>query len=334
MTPRLLKMCPGSSLAAVVLLALISIGACAPRLQPPGTDIATPHLTEDAYITADSARLSMTIWPAEEAANPKAVIVALHGFNDYRNAFREPSVAMNARGIVVLAYDQRGFGEDPNAGIWAGGDVMASDLRNFVGLTRQRYPDTPVFVLGHSMGGAVALVAYGADMDPALPLETPDGLILVAPAVWGWSTMNPFYAAGLWLGAHIMPGHGVTGSGFEIYPSDNIEMLRGQMRDPLVIKKTRIDSVYGLVNVMEEALKASRNVRLPVLLLHGQNDDIIRSKPIGKLRERLPEDHVFLTYKSGYHMLLRDLESDRPIRDIADFTLARAQSGGDQTAAR
>ena len=79
------------------------------------------------------------------------------------------------------------------------------------------------------------------------------GVVLVAPAVWGWQTMPLLQQAALW-SRHIPP-RGLTGEGLDIRPSDNVEMLRALGRDPLVIKETRIDAIYGLTNLMEAALR-------------------------------------------------------------------------------
>ena len=112
---------------------------------------------------------------------PQAVIVALHGMNDYSNAFCHARAHGGRRkAITTYAYDQRGFGRSPQIGIWPGSDLMRRDLSDFVDVVRMRHPGVPVFVLGESMGGAVAMTAFASDTPPKA-----DGLILVAPAVWG-----------------------------------------------------------------------------------------------------------------------------------------------------
>jgi alpha-beta hydrolase superfamily lysophospholipase len=134
---------------------------------------------------------------------PVAVVLALHGFDDYSNAFTMPARLWAARGIATYAYDQRGFGQAPGRGRWAGGRRLAADAITALGLLHRRYPDTPVYLLGESMGAAVAvLVAAGRTGLAPPPLA---GVILVSPAVWGRQTMSFFERAGLWL-ADLMPG--------------------------------------------------------------------------------------------------------------------------------
>jgi alpha-beta hydrolase superfamily lysophospholipase len=155
--------------------------ACAPVLAPRGLDDAVPALTQSYFMARDGEKLPLRVWGPDR---PKAVIVALHGMSDYSNAFAPPAKWLADRGIVTLAYDQRGFGQTDHPGLWAGGDMLRRDLSDAVAAARQKYPHVPVFALGESMGGAVILSAL-ASSDP----PDADGVILVAPAVWSRSDM-------------------------------------------------------------------------------------------------------------------------------------------------
>ncbi len=137
---------------ALLLLALY-MAACAPVLHPPGAAIQDPKITETAFIAVDGVRLPLRSWLPER--NPKAVLLALHGFNDYRQAFAAAAAWWAERGLLVYAYDQRGFGETVEVGIWGGTDNMVGDLVDVVRAVRRRHPDPPIVLLGSSMGGAV-----------------------------------------------------------------------------------------------------------------------------------------------------------------------------------
>ena len=80
-----------------------------------------------------------------------------------------------------------------------------------------------------------------------------DGLILIAPAVWGRQSMPFSYRLALWTSAHTIRWKSFSGSGLKIMPSDNIEVLRANGRDPLFIKGSRSDAIYGLVKLMGDA---------------------------------------------------------------------------------
>lgn len=326
-------------LFATVLL-LAALCACAPRVMVVGDPVYDARLERNAAADAralaampDGAALPMQVFAAER---PRAVIVALHGFNDYSAAFAAPGPGpwFAARGITLYAFDQRGFGRAPGQGLWAGDERMADDAAAMVRLVRARHPGLPVYLLGTSMGGAVAMRTMTLPDPPRI-----DGLILVAPAVWGWRNMNGFYGAALWTAAHMAPSLTLTGRGLDIMPSDNIDMLRALGRDPLVIKETRIDTIYGLVGLMDKAFAAAPHLGVPVLLLYGAKDRIVPAAPIADAFAAMTSAHVNVTalcYPGGYHMLLRDLNREAVWRDIAGWiaapgTLAPSGSPGLQS---
>src|SRR5262245_24465316 len=98
-----------------------------PRVQSPATDAQPPRLEQAAAIMEDGARLPLRAWVP--AGPPKAAIVAVHGLNDYSGGFERTGAFLAQRGFAVYAFDQRGFGETSQKGIWAGGDRMADDAR-------------------------------------------------------------------------------------------------------------------------------------------------------------------------------------------------------------
>ena len=152
-----------AALTATLLLAACATPAVqAPLTPPPG--FAGPSLDADALVMDDGARLRLARWTPE--GEPWAVIVALHGMNDSRASFRLAGPWWAERGIETWAIDQRGFGESPGRGVWAGEARMTDDLRTAVALARSRHPRALIAVAGESMGGAVAVSAFGSTCPP------------------------------------------------------------------------------------------------------------------------------------------------------------------------
>lgn len=315
--------------APSILMALLLLSACAPRLEPAGPAIQAPALNDSQIFMADGAALPVRRWLPD--VTPNAVIVALHGFNDYSHAFEQPATYWARHGIATYAFDQRGFGNAPNRGIWAGHDTMVADAAAAMELIRARHPGRPVFLAGESMGGAVAMIAAARGMLNA------DGLILVAPALRGRRYIGFFPRATLWLGARIIPWFGLTGRGLRIQASDNIPMLRALGADPLIIKETRVDAIKGLVDTMDAAILAAPAVRIPSLVLYGSRDELVPEEPTVDMIAALPSGigHRAAVYRSGWHLLLRDLKAQIVLDDILAWIADRSAplpSGADRAA--
>ncbi len=300
------------ALIAAISAVLLAAGACAPRIMPPGEAVAPAAINDDHLRMPDGARLPLRTWKPD--GNPHVVVLALHGFNDYSNAFDAPARTLTRHGVLTYAYDQRGFGDAPHTGIWPGVRGLTSDLRIASRLIKARHPGTPLVLLGESMGSSVIMAAMAEDDPP-----TADRIVLSAPAVWARVIMRNWQRGLLSFFAHTIRAVQFTGQGMGKVPSDNIGMLRKLGRDPKVIKWTRVDAVYGLVNLMDAALDATPALRGDVLILLGQNEDIIPGFAMKAFRSRLPMNECGVRvaqYDSGFHMLLRDLNADRVLGDI------------------
>ncbi len=299
---------------AIAVLTLFS--ACTPYLYPKGPVRQPAELAEDAFVMADGAHLPVKRWGPTK--KPKAVILALHGFNDYSNAFDAPAQAWAKAGILTIAYDQRGFGNAPHRGRWAGVETMTDDLATASRLLKNRFPEIPQIVLGESMGGAVVMATVAGHPDLSA-----DRLVLSAPAVWGRETMPVWQRAGLDTLANIVPWLEVSPRHIRRVPSDNIEMLRALGRDPLIIKRTRIDALWGLVNLMDAARDAAPSLHHDSLILYGAKEDILPPEAWRTMIADLPKDGPWRLrlYSGGYHMLLRDLNAGEVIDDITRFAL-------------
>lgn len=294
--------------AIVLLVTIIALAGCTgPQLQDLSEAGGEIRLEADALVMEDGVRLPLDVWAAEA---PRAVIVAVHGFNGYANDFHLPGPWFAARGVSTYAYDQRGFGRhEAGRGVWPGAERLARDLVAAVDVVEARHGNVPVFVLGFSMGGAVALQAATLGLDA-------DGLVLAAPAVWGWRDMNLLYRVALWGAAHAVPAATATGGGLGVQASDNIEWLRAYGRDPLNIRETRFDALHGLVDLMQKAQDAAPAARLPALFVYGANDEIIPEAPTTRVMASYGGDRRVAIYASGWHMVLHDRQRERVWRDI------------------
>ena len=282
--------------------------AFSPRQQP-----AT--FTDCCLVASDGVSLHKQQWLSN---TPTAIVIAIHGFNDYSHSFTFMGKALSQQGISVIAYDQRGYGQNQHAGIWPGTENLVADAKDMVEVTHKQHPNTPLYLLGSSMGGAVIIELL--QQHPHLPIQ---GAILNAPAIWGGQTMNCMARIGLWAAAHTMPAKRFTGEGLKIKATDNLDILNEMAGDPYIVKASRVDSVYGLAKLMDQAYEHKQILtHHPTLLLYGLKDEVVPPIPIYRLAKMLPEQNVQM-YKEGYHMLLRDHQRANVFEDIASWIKAR-----------
>ena len=309
----------GEGVLLLLLLIPLLLAACAPRVEGIGPATREVSVADGAFVMADGYRLPYRQWG--DPATATAVLVGLHGFNDYSAFLSNAGPVWSERNILTVAYDQRGFGETENRGLWHGRDALIRDAQAVMRLMRERHPAQPIFLMGESMGGAVAIAAMGE-----APEIGPAGTILAAPAAADWDQFAWYQRWALWAAAHTLPWLEMTGEGLKVRPSDNREILRALFQDPLVIKRTRIDAVWGLLRLGDRAFDAAGNLPAPALVLWGAKEELIPPKAQAALDRVLPAHATRRRYPNGYHMLTRDLSADVVLRDIADWVLAKTQA--------
>ncbi len=296
--------------------------ACAPMMQKaltPSAGFAGPGFSGDRFTSFDGSQLGLSTWAATGAYadNPWAVVVGLHGMDDYANAFHMAGAWWAGQGITTYAFDQRGFGRSPQRGVWAGQDLMTEDLRTACAVARRKHPKATIVVAGESMGGAVAIAAFASDRAPDA-----DRLILFSPAVWGFSQQPLPYSASLWVASHTLPGYVVEPPRFiakRIWASDNVRELIAMGRDKLMIWGSRFDTLWGLVSLMETGWRQIDKLRVPTAYLYGAHDQIIPPPASISAAARLSAPGRTLYYEKGWHLLLRDLQAETVWRDSEAF---------------
>ncbi|RZJ96883.1 MAG: alpha/beta fold hydrolase [Brevundimonas sp.] len=311
--------------AAVLAVVLAALSACAPYVQPPlhpAADFSGPAIrprddNTGVFVMEDGARLPYLHWAP--AGRPTAAVVALHGMNDHDASFRLAGPWWAEHGVETYAYDQRGFGQAPGRGVWAGQDRMVEDVRQAVALVRAARPGVPVVVIGESMGGSVAVAAFASDRPPAA-----DRVILLAPGVWGWSSQPLANRAALWVAARAMGDLALEPPEFVIEliraSSNTAELVRNG-RDPDSILATRFDAVSGLVDLMETASRHLGEMKTPTLLMYGANDQIVEKGPMKLALQRAgdPPNQRTAYYAHGWHLLNRDLDAEVVYRDVLAY---------------
>jgi len=243
--------------------------------------------------------LELRAW--DTPGEPKAVILALHSFGDYSAAFDLAAPDLAAAGYQVYSYDQAGFGRRmlPD-GRWAGEERLIAEAVDTARHLGARHPDTPLFLFGESLGGAVAMLV--ASRHPEVPLA---GLILAAPAVregirlrYGWNVLIASVAT-------LAPRYPLDVTRSPDAPDMAPRAARRRADDPLVMQQVRMGAYWGLIKLADSASDEASRIQQPTLVLYGGKDDSVPAVGIRRLRQRLGPQGDYRNFPDGPHLLLQ-----------------------------
>lgn len=273
----------------------------------------------------DGADIRWQAWLPD--AEPEAVVLLAHGLAEHGGRYAHVGAAMSARGLAVYALDHRGHGRSSGARtqIDSIGHTV-EDLHTFAGIVKQRHPQTPTFLLGHSMGGAIAF-AYALRHQDEL-----QGLILSAPAVVIEGVSPVTIAAGKLL-SRIAPGAGVLQLDGTAVSRDP-EVVKRYDSDPLnyrgkVVARTGAELV-ALANTAPSRLP---ELRLPLLVMQGTADRLVPVKAAALVYDRAGSaDKSIKTWDGLYHEILNEPEQDQVLGEMIAWIEARipARTPGDR----
>lgn len=319
--------------SCLALGGVVLLSACSTRMppepHPPARFAQLGKLVppQKFFTLSDGAKLPVRVWSA--TATPHAIFLVLHGFNDSRDAWEAVAPFFAARDIMVIAPDQRGFGQSPQRGGWAGTARMVADVREEAVQLQHAYPQTPLYLVGESMGGAVLMQLMA---QPDAPVVA--GTILLAPAVWnfGWAEDLPLRVL-----SHVFPDSLVTGRELPVHvvASDNMMALARMYYDPLTLRATRLKALQGLVILMKQAAAAAPRLHGPVLSVYGDKDQLVPATTMVPVWESMPKGTRLDLIPGGHHLLLRDRQGSRVMQDILSWITTPETwlpSGGDSAA--
>jgi len=253
-------------------------------------------------------------------AEPRAVLVIMHGLKDHSSRYAETAEALARRGFAVHAFDLRGHGCSAGGRVWVDRfDQYVSDLAVFVDRVKAREPGKPVFVMGHSMGGAI-VTTYVLTRKPDLK-----GLVLSAPALKPGADVSPFLIGTVGLFSAIAPGLGLLDLKNEDFSRDPA-VVAAMSKDPLIQQGAGpARTASELLQALLEIGKNMEQVKLPFLVMHGTKDKLTNPEGSKELNARAGStDKTLKIYEGLSHDLLHEPEKAQVLSDLTSWLDAHA----------
>lgn len=278
---------------------------------------AGPDSTLSTFTASDGDNLAVQDWPLPDEVVPRATVLLVHGLGEHAGRYDVLARLLNTWGYLVRGYDHYGHGQSGGVrGALPKSLRLLDDLADLVESTRNRNPELPLVLLGHSLGG---LVAAGFVARGIIPV---DGLVLSSPALA--PRLTPVQKMLLAVVPRVAPNltmsNGLDPAGL----SHDSQVVQAYRDDPLV--HDRVSLRLARFALDEGALVRARAARwlVPTLLLYAGDDRLVDPAGSKEFAARAPRDVVEAhCYPDLYHELFNELGSQRVLASLRQWLRAR-----------
>ncbi|PYH42262.1 acylglycerol lipase [Aspergillus saccharolyticus JOP 1030-1] len=297
-------------------------------------------ITEGTFVLPDGVEVYQKTWSPPTTNPPLAIIVHFHGFSDHINNYYDLFPTLARQRILCTGIDQRGWGRSVRCKADRGNTgptpLILADMAAFIHAQQQSFPDLPLFLSGHSMGGGLVATLASTPKYQSL-VASLRGLILEAPYIGLTPEQTPsslLVFAGR-LAGRLLPH-------FQLTQKMVIENL---VRDPEVQRQIKNDPLNHMTGTLEmfanmldraAALTAGKLVLSPgvqsVLVAHGTGDQCtsyeISKRWFDQQTRRVPaQQKKFASYDGWSHIMHADLPELRAVyaNDVAAWVVERSQ---------
>ncbi len=266
---------------------------------------------ESSWKAPDGQAFFAQGWEPDSA--PRGAVALVHGLGEHVGRYAPVAAALTTAGYAVLGFDQRGHGKTAGPrGYMPSLETTMDDIGRLLEKTARRYPDLPLFLYGHSMGGAFVLnyILRHRPTHLAGVISTSPGLNTTTPTP-GWKKA---LAQTL---SKIFPTM-VLNNGLE---------LAGISRDPAVIQAYKADSLVhpwisarlgtDLLESGEWAVAhAAEFPPIPLLLFHGTADRLTNPQTTAAFAAKVPGECTFKAWEGLYHETHNEPERDQVLATL------------------
>jgi len=271
--------------------------------------------------TRDGVELPVYRWPA--AGTPLATVALLHGLAEHAGRYVALAGRLNAAGIELIAVDLRGHGRAPGKRTRIDRfDEYLLDADALLSVAAQ-HTDTPLFLMGHSMGGAIAAL-YAVERLAGSGHKLA-GLILSSPALAPGRDVPRWMLTMSQIISRVWPS----------FPAMKIDAAL-LSRDPAIVDANRNDPLvhHGpipartgaeVLLAMQRIERGRADLRVPLLVYHGTADKLTEPDGSRTFGEHAGSaDKTLTLHEASYHETMNDLERERVIGELIAWILARA----------
>ncbi len=232
----------------------------------------------------------------EPDGKPKAVVALVHGHGEHIGRFAHVGRAFNEAGYAVMGFDLRGHGQSGGPrGHTPSFEAFMQDIDLFLEQVRRRYPGLPMFLYGHSIGGALVL-NYGLRRKPDVK-----GVIATSPALHTEPEQHPDKVILAKVLGGLLPTVVISTGLQTSMLSHDPAVAEAYTNDPLVHDRISLGFGKIMLEANQWALQHASEFPLPLLLVHGTEDKIAYPSSSEEFAAALGGKATLVLWDNLYH---------------------------------
>ena len=246
---------------------------------------------EGTFAGVDGAELFYQM--IEPLTAPKATVIIVHGHGDHSGGLHNINFGLVQEGYIVYTFDLRGHGKSSGKrGFIKSWDEFRGDLHKFRKLVSKKQPGLPLYMIGHSMGGVIAL-DYAIDFSSGI-----SGIIAIAPAIS--YEVTRFERFGITLMGKLKPDLSIKKS--RLLMTKNSAMTAKFYSDSLRHNTITPGLGRGLIQGVSRVLNQAPLITMPFLLQYGLRDKITPPTKLGSFFKQVSsKDKQLIEYPAAKH---------------------------------
>ncbi|XP_060737218.1 monoglyceride lipase isoform X1 [Tachysurus vachellii] len=270
-------------------------GSCRTPQGVPYSDL--PHI-----INADGLHLFCRYWEPE--APPKALVFVAHGAGEHCSGYADVAQTLTQHSLFVFSHDHVGHGQSEGERMNIKNfQIYIRDCLQHIDLIRTRYPSLPVFILGHSMGGAISILTV---------CERPQdfaGVVLIAPMIqMNPESATPFKVFLAKVLNHMAPGLSIGSIDPKLVSRDPKQVQAYESDELVYHGGLRVSFGMQLMAASSRIATELPNISWPFLLLHGTADKLCDIRGSHLMHNQAKStDKKIKVYDGAYHALHHEL---------------------------
>jgi len=243
---------------------------------------------------------------------PRAILLVAHGLAEHSGCYLNLVNHFVPQGYAIYSFDYQGHGRSPGLpGHIERFSYYINDLQAFGDMVRKKHKDTKFFLLGHSMGGTIA-ITYAIEHQDGL-----DGLLVSGATLQVGASVSPVMILAAKILSRLLPKAGLDVIDATAISRDQ-DVVAAYVNDPLVYRgKIRARLGAELIKAIQKLPPQMAKIKLPILIMHGTADRLSEPKGSQILYQRVSSrDKTLKLYDGFYHEIFNEPGRQQVFADI------------------